>query len=107
MSFDGLVHATTAAVAMVAAHEGTALGTGDSLDELVAATVKLGDATRSNIVDLYAEANRSLHRNWTRRVGTPGYVKRLWMDVDRALTSLAQAVAASVGHTGPLVVVPP
>lgn len=35
-----------------------------------------------------AEWHRILHRLWTRDVGTPGYDKRLWLELESAVIAL-------------------
>jgi hypothetical protein len=104
MSIDALQHAVVTAVARAAVHEGTALGTGDTIDEIPETVVALSAASSpSEFVSRYGSASKALHANWTRRVGTPGYRKSLWMEIDVALSQLARAVAAKVGHDGPWV----
>lgn len=103
MTRDDLVLAVTTEIAALAAHEGTALGTGEDLDELSEAVVMLGQASRHNLKDLFSEANRVFHTAWTKRVGTPGYRKPMWMAIDRALSNLASEIVKMVGFTGPLI----
>jgi hypothetical protein len=61
--------------------------------------VGLRHATKFDFVERYGAASRALHENWTHRVGTPGYKKAVWLDVDVAL-SFARSIATSVGHVG-------
>jgi|SRR5882672_4159906 len=96
---DGVV----ASVARAAAHEGTALGTGDPIDRITDAVIGLRHATKSDFVERYGSANKALHENWTSRVGTPGYKKSVWLDVDVALSTFARSIAIAVGHEGPWV----
>lgn len=90
-------------VAAAATHEGTVLGIGDTIDEIPEAVIGLRHATRLNFVERYGAASRALHSNWTRRVGTPGYKKSVWLDVDVALSTFARSIATAVGHEGPWV----
>lgn len=100
---DRLQDDAMAAVARAATHEGTALGVGDPIDELPEVLVSLRLATLSDFVHRYGAASNAFHRNWTRRVGTPGYKKSVWMEIDMALRRFARAIATSVGYDGPWV----
>jgi hypothetical protein len=91
------------AVARAAAHEGTALGIGAPIDELPEALVSLRHASPTDFVARYGVASKALHENWTRRVGTLGYKKSVWMEIDVALSRFARAVATSIGYDGPWV----
>lgn len=97
---DRLQDAVMAAVARAAVHEGTALGVGDPMDELPEALVSLRHASCANFVARYGATSKALHGNWTRRVGTPGYKKSVWMEIDVALSRFARAIATSVGFDG-------
>lgn len=103
-NIDELQDAVMAAVARAAAHEGTALGIGDSIDAIPSALIGLRHTARHDFVKLYGAASKALHENWSRRVGTPGYAKPLWMAIDNAMTAFAREVALMVGHVGPWVV---
>lgn len=98
---DGVI----ASVARAAAHEGTALGTGDPIDRITDAVIGLRHATKSDFVERYGVVNKALHENWTRRVGTPNYKKSVWFDVDVALSTFARLIARSVGHEGPWILI--
>lgn len=37
----------------------------------------------------YRRVSRALHKLWTRAVGTPGYVKADWRELDNAIYQLA------------------
>lgn len=100
---DNLESALVAAVAKAAAHEGSALGTGDSIDQIPEAVIGLRHAARHDFVERYAVVSKALHENWTRRVGTPGYHKPLWMAIDVALSQYAHEIATSIGFKGPWV----
>lgn len=100
-SIDDLLHAVMTAVTSAVSHEGTVLGIGDRIDEIPEAIVRLAHATRATFSDTYRAVSKALHENWTRRVGTPGYKKALWMAVDRAIANLAHHVATVVGHVEP------
>lgn len=99
-SIDAFQQAVINAVAKAAAHEGSVLGTGDDVDEILEAVIRLRHADRHDFAQRYAAASKALHDNWTRRVGTPGYHKPLWMAVDNALSRFAQAIATSVDYIG-------
>lgn len=100
MSIDSLQHRVITTIAKVAAAEGTALGIGGPLDELPSAVVALGQASRFDFVRRYADVSKALHENWSKRVGSPTYMKSAWMEIDIAVTEFAREVAASVGHEG-------
>lgn len=104
---DDLEHALLTAVAEVAAHEGSALGVGDSIDEIPEAVVGLRHASRHDFAERYAAVSKALHGNWTRRVGTPGYHKPLWMAIDNALSRYTREIATSIGFEGSWVPVDP
>lgn len=97
---DKFQHAAVTAIAAAAAHEGTVLGIGDSVDEITDAIIGLRDATKSDFVKRYGAASRALHANWTRRVGTPGYKKAVWMEIDNAMVTFARAISARIGFEG-------
>lgn len=100
---DRLQDAVMAAVAKAAAHEGTALGIGDTIDSIPSALIGLRHATRLDFVNRFAEVSRALHSNWSARVGTPGYEKPLWMAIDNAITAFAREISTDVGFKGPWV----
>lgn len=100
---DRLQDAVMAAVAKAAAHEGTALGIGDTIDAIPSALIGLRHAARHDFVERYGAASKALHGNWSRRVGTPGYAKPLWMAIDNAMTAFARGISTSVGFEGPWV----
>lgn len=100
---DDLEKVLMATVAKTAAHEGSALGTGDSIDQIPEAVIGLRHAERHDFVKRYAAVSKALHENWTRRVGTPKYHKPLWMAIDVALSSYAREIATSIGYEGPWV----
>lgn len=100
MNIDELQDAVMIAVVKTAAHEGTALGVGDSIDSIPSALVGLRHATERNFVERYTVTSRAVHENWTRRVGTPGYAKPLWMAIDNAMTVFAHEVSTCVGFKG-------
>lgn len=98
---DKLQDVVMAAIARAAAHEGSALGIGDSIDEIPEAVIGLRHATKFDFVTRYATASKALHVNWTRRVGTPGYKKAVWLEVDVALSTFARKISIGIGFEGP------
>lgn len=53
----------------------------------------------------FGRAHNELHRLWTAEVGTPGYEKRPWRDLDNALSARGRDVANAIGipSTEPLI----
>ncbi len=100
---DDLEHALLTAVAAAAAHEGSALGVGGSIDQIPEAVVGLRHASRHDFVERYAAVNKALHSNWTRLAEMPGYSKQLWKAIDNALSQYTREIATSVGFEGPWV----
>lgn len=91
------------AVAQVATYHRSSLGTGDSIDQIPEAVIRLRHAARFDFVERYAAVSEVFHSNWRRRVGTPGYYKPLWMTIDNALSGYALEIATSIGFEGPWV----
>ncbi len=100
-SIDDLERVLMNAVAKAAAHHGSPLGIGDSIDQIPEAVIGLRHALRFDFVKRYAAVSEVFHSNWRRRVGTPGYHKPLWMAIDNSLSEFAQEIAASIGFEGP------
>ena len=53
-------------------------------------------------INLYRTAHLSLHRCWTKAVGTKDYQKSDWMELDRAISQFGRATAQAIGYEGPL-----
>lgn len=53
-------------------------------------------------INLFRTAHLSLHRCWTKAVGTNDYRKSDWIELERALHQFARAMAQTLGYTGPL-----
>ncbi len=104
---DKLQDAVMLAVAKAATYEGTALGVGDTIDEIPSAVVGLRHATPHDFVERYAVVSKALHGNWSRRVGSPGYHKPLWMAIANALSQYAREISTSIGFEGEWVPVDP
>jgi hypothetical protein len=50
----------------------------------------------------FKAAHHSLHRCWTKAVGTKDYRKSDWIELERALGEFARAAASTIGYRGPL-----
>ena len=53
-------------------------------------------------INLYRTAHLSLHRCWTKAVGTDTYRKSDWIELERAFSIFGRAMAQTLGYSGPL-----
>lgn len=57
---------------------------------------------KSELLSNYKSAHLALHRLWTKDVGTDGYDKSKWKELDNAVNKLARDLADAIGYSGPL-----
>jgi len=53
-------------------------------------------------INTFRTSHLSLHRCWTKAVGTKDYRKSDWMELERVLFQFARAMATNIGYSGPL-----
>lgn len=54
------------------------------------------------LLSTFRTAHLSLHRCWTKAVGTKDYRKSDWIELERILFELGRATAQSIGYDGHL-----
>ena len=54
------------------------------------------------LLSTFRTAHLSLHRCWTKAVGTKDYRKSDWIELERALSEFARRAANTIGYDGPL-----
>ena len=97
MSIENLLHKAVMAIARASAAEGTALGVGEPIDDLVEAAIRVCACRDPYIFAALRQAVfDTLIVNWSCRIDVPGYDKSAWLAIDAALTELSKAVAISV-----------
>jgi hypothetical protein len=53
-------------------------------------------------INTFRTAHLSLHRCWTKAVGTKDYRKSDWIELERALFQFGRATAQAIGYEGHL-----
>lgn len=98
---DSAQRRTMTALTRLGAHHGVLLGVGEPLDELLDAVIRLATCeSAASFRATFKAAHVALHKHWTRTVGTVGYRKALWSEVEGGLLALAMETRDRVGLKG-------